>query len=72
LHSGDAIGALAILDQHARQFPVGQMLEERATLRIEALCAAGKQPQARAEARRVRAQFPGAVADEDAEVCARQ
>jgi hypothetical protein len=42
--------ALALLDAHARAFPAGQMREDRQVLRIEALCAAGKVPQARAEA----------------------
>ncbi len=42
-------GALEALDAHARAFPRGQMREDREVLRIEALCAAGKAPQARAE-----------------------
>jgi hypothetical protein len=51
-------GALEVLDTHARAFPEGQMREDRAVLRIEALCAAGKAPQARAEAQQFVRAFP--------------
>jgi hypothetical protein len=51
-------GALEVLDAHARAFPEGQMREDRAVLRIEALCAAGKAPQARAEAQQFVRAFP--------------
>lgn len=54
-------GALEVLDAHARAFPSGQMREDREVLRIEALCAAGKAPQARAEARLFLRSFPGSA-----------
>lgn len=41
--------ALAAIAEHERRFASGQLLEERKALRIEALCAADKAPQARAE-----------------------
>lgn len=63
LRAGDPHAALAILDAHAQAFPSGQMLEDRLTLRIEALCAAGDRPQARAEASAMRRRFPGASLD---------
>jgi hypothetical protein len=63
LRAGDPHGALAILDAHAQAFPSGQMLEDRLTLRIEALCAAGDRSQARAEATAMRRRFPGASID---------
>lgn len=54
-------GALEVLDAHARAFPRGQMREDAAVLRIEALCAAGKAPQARAEVRLFLRAFPGSA-----------
>jgi hypothetical protein len=63
LRAGDPDGAIAILDAHAEAFPSGQMLEDRLTLRIEALCAAGNRSQARAEATAMRRRFPGASVD---------
>lgn len=53
--------ALEVLDAHARAFPAGQMREDRAVLRIEALCAAGKGPQARAEVALFVRAFPGSA-----------
>lgn len=53
--------ALEVLDAHARAFPQGQMREDRLVLRIEALCAAGKGPQARAEARLFLRAFPASA-----------
>lgn len=53
--------ALEVLDAHARAFPKGQMREDRLVLRIEALCAAGKGPQARAEARLFLRAFPASA-----------
>ena len=49
LQSGDAHGALMLIEEHARRFP--KSLEKmRAVLRIEALCAAGKKAQGIGEA----------------------
>ena len=53
--------ALELLDAHARAYPAGQMREDRQALRIEALCAAGKAPQARAEAALFLRAFPGSA-----------
>jgi outer membrane protein assembly factor BamD (BamD/ComL family) len=53
--------ALEVLDAHARAFPAGQMREDRQVLRIEALCAAGKAPQARAEVALFLRAFPGSA-----------
>lgn len=53
--------ALEVLDAHARAFPAGQMREDRAVLRIEALCGAGKAPQARAEVALFLRAFPGSA-----------
>ncbi len=50
LRSGDASGALAILVEHAKRFPSGQLADERRAYRAVALCSAGKIPQGRAEA----------------------
>jgi RNA polymerase sigma-70 factor (ECF subfamily) len=50
--------ALVVLSEHARRFPSGQLATERRTYRAVALCAAGKTPQGRAEARLVRALRP--------------
>lgn len=61
LQAGRAAGALEVLDAHARAFPRGQMREDRQVLRIEALCAADKAPQARAEVRLFLRAFPGSA-----------
>jgi RNA polymerase sigma-70 factor (ECF subfamily) len=61
LARGDHATALAKLSDHARSFPNGQLAEERAALRIEALCAAGKHAQGRAEAKQFLRDHPGAT-----------
>lgn len=61
LHAERPEGALEVLDAHMRAFPDGQMREDREVLRIEALCAAGKAPQARAEVRLFLRAFPGSA-----------
>jgi hypothetical protein len=43
--------ALQALDEHARRFPKGQLVEDREALRVQALCAAG-QPEAALQAAR--------------------
>ena len=50
LDRNDANAALAAIADHERRFTSGQLVEERKSLRIEALCRAGKGSQARAEA----------------------
>jgi hypothetical protein len=61
LQAGRPARALEVLDAHARAFPAGQMREDRQVLRIEALCAAGKAPQARAEVSLFLRAFPGSA-----------
>jgi RNA polymerase sigma factor (sigma-70 family) len=51
LRDGASEEALAIVDQHAAEFPDGPLADARTALRIEALCMAGKTAQARGEAR---------------------
>lgn len=48
---GDGELALVILDRHARMFPNGWLVNERAAERIMVLCSLGKLEQARREAR---------------------
>ncbi len=56
---GDA--ALAALDRHARQFPRGRLAEERESLRIQALIAAGRKDEAKSKAKDFGKQFPGSL-----------
>lgn len=58
LRGGDAAGALAILEQHQRQFPSGRLLEERLSARIQALCALGRHGEAQAELARLARSAP--------------
>lgn len=51
LRAGDATAALADLRALARDFPAGQLAEERAVLEIEALLALGQRTQAESTAR---------------------
>jgi hypothetical protein len=50
LGRGDAASALAAVARHARQFPDGQLLEERESLEVRALAAHGERAAARAAA----------------------
>ena len=58
LRVGDAGRALALLDQHAREFPSGVLAEERAAERILALCKLGRASDARVEATRFLTERP--------------
>jgi len=58
LRRGDAAGAAAALDEHARAFADGALLAEAELLRIEALAAAGDAAQARRRARDFLSRFP--------------
>lgn len=70
LAAGDAALALDRLAEHARDFRRGQLAEERQALRVEALCAAGKRPQARAEATLFVREYPASThADRIARAC---
>ncbi len=48
LRAGDPATALTLLDEHARRFPRGVLEEERAEERVLALCALGRDAEARA------------------------
>ncbi len=50
--SGDAAGALALLEQHRARYPNGILVEEREAERIVVLCALGRTDEARAAAAR--------------------
>ncbi|MBX3207160.1 MAG: hypothetical protein KF764_19085 [Labilithrix sp.] len=61
LASGDAQGALGRLEEHARRFPRGHLMEEREALAIQALANAGRGRDARARAATFRARWPESV-----------
>jgi TolA-binding protein len=54
-------GALATLRRHARQYPKGQLSEERDSLLVQALVAKGDYAQARERATRFRRQHPNSL-----------
>ncbi len=58
LAGGDANGALALTDRHAREFDDSALADVRAALRIESLCKLGKSRQGRAEAKQLLATHP--------------
>ncbi len=60
LRSGNAASALALFDQHARDFPHGVLVEERAADRVLALCALGRELEASADAERFLRDKPNA------------
>jgi hypothetical protein len=49
LHAGRPAAALKALDEHRRKFPRGALAQERASARIQALCALGRMKEAQAE-----------------------
>lgn len=59
LKNGNAQQALDLSDQAARQFPDGQLSEEREVIAIEALLALGRRVEARARTERFHVVFPG-------------
>lgn len=59
LDRSDPDAALTHLAAHAGQFPGGQMVQDRQLLRVEALCARGDAPAARAEASAFLQRYPG-------------
>lgn len=61
LGEGDPAKALALLDDHARRFPRGQLGEEREALAIQALVAEGRVDEAKARAARFRAASPNSL-----------
>jgi hypothetical protein len=58
LARGQTDGALAAIHRHARQFPTGQLAEERDSLLVQALVAKGEFAQARAQATHFHRQHP--------------
>ena len=58
LRAGDPARALALLDEHERQFPFGALLEERESTRPAVLCAMGRVADARQAAARFLRSYP--------------
>lgn len=50
--------ALAILQEHERRFPAGELTQERETMAVEALVRVHKKPEAKARATALLARFP--------------
>ncbi|HEX6837102.1 MAG TPA: outer membrane protein assembly factor BamD, partial [Polyangia bacterium] len=61
MQSSDAARALAILDDHARRFPRGQLAEERDALRVGALWLSGDHAAARRHADEFARRHPGSL-----------
>ncbi|HZS42236.1 MAG TPA: hypothetical protein VFF06_35645 [Polyangia bacterium] len=61
LGHGDAARALAAVERHQRKFPRGQLAEERESLWIRALVAAGEPDAARERAADFRARYPRSI-----------
>jgi len=61
LVAGDPGRALVALDRHRRLFPDGRLEEERDVLRVQALLAAGRAKEARAEAGRFLHKHPASL-----------
>jgi hypothetical protein len=58
LGDDDAAGAMAAVERHARRFPDGQLAEERDSLRVRALAAAGDRDEARRRAGEFARRYP--------------
>ncbi|MDF3070134.1 MAG: hypothetical protein K0R38_5735 [Polyangiaceae bacterium] len=58
LRGGNASLALELLEQHRRQFPAGQLVEERRAARAQALCALGDRSGAEVELARLARSAP--------------
>ncbi len=61
LARGDAAAALASLEAHAREFPRGQLAEEREVMAIQALVATHRMPEARQRAAAFRTTYPASA-----------
>jgi hypothetical protein len=61
LSRGEAKRAASLLDEHARRFPDGVLLQERQALRVVALCDAGELARGREEAKRFLSAHPKAA-----------
>ncbi len=62
LQAGDAAGALAETETHAREHPNSPLTEARTLTRVRALCALGQVQQARADASTLNVQGPAGAA----------
>jgi hypothetical protein len=58
LGRGDGPAAIAALDRHAREYPRGQLVEEREAMAVQALVMAGRNKEAAERAARFRRRFP--------------
>jgi hypothetical protein len=58
---GRSVEALSLLDDYARRFAGGKLLEERSVLRVLVLCDLGKTSLARREATAFLRRWPGSV-----------
>jgi hypothetical protein len=61
LARGDGAAALLPIAEHERQFPSGQLAEEREVLAVQALAIAGRTAEATARGARFRKAFPGSL-----------
>jgi len=61
LRGGRPAEALRLLDGQARRFPQGALVEERAASRVFALCAAGRQTEARERAAGFLQRYPDSL-----------
>jgi len=70
LGRGDALSALGAVDTHAREFPKGQLAEEREVIAIQTLASAGRSADASKRASAFHAACPksafGVIVDEAA------
>jgi len=58
---GDQASAIAALQRHAREFPKGQLVQEREALMIQALRASGDDAAAQQRAKDFKRKFPGSL-----------
>jgi hypothetical protein len=58
---GDALGALASLDEHGARYPSSQLAEEREALSVQALLRAGRTGEARVRGIEFRRQYPNSL-----------
>jgi hypothetical protein len=58
---GDAVHALEAVNRHAREFPRGQLSEEREAIAVQALVRLGRDDDARSRGARFRKRYPDSV-----------
>ena len=71
LARGDTRSALASTEEHARQFPGGQLVAEREAIAVRALAVGGREAEARSRAARFLREHPNHVLTEVVEQAAR-